>query len=939
MGVHGLWRLLDSFGTVIQPDHLKGKRVAIDASIWIAQFRARIAPGEDVEHKVLEGFLARILKLLFYGIKPVFVFDGQASATKGAEHYRRMRQRAINARALLKRRAKEILMAQVAAGAIDLEGLKNAAQAGAKTQRKSAVGNAEVAPVAAAPTPHDTAAVASTLASYAASRAVEGNDSCATGASFQTDGKTATPAAPHHHKKRRRGDACPTHRYLPCPRRHRLAPDAVASRSTLHFLRDVEGLLEERSKHEALVVHNALQNTSTSLFMGPRRAVEDDTSGETTAQPTDASLASPQNVFVVEDGDPVQAEQVEEEIISVTDSSADDEGVDEERVDPDSSVTSTSLLSPSDSGTVSCHSGESVVQIGKRKASSRSPSSVSGNTAVLHSGDLARFLTTLSQLTPPSEPQPVPAHPTEKPAGDNVALNTEEVNASKVAPTMSIDSDDGTDDETGQADEASASDEEAWEESSSDSWDDEEEEERNEGDGEADTSTNAVSMTWEPFTQRIDPALLLHHLSTSQGPSQHPTVTPPRNTDAASAGLHKNEDCNDADFTPVKLGRGFSVKQAQSSVVVVVNSSDEDETGNPLANVPCPHVSDGNRESRVCTAGTDCSPDTRFNPLATSVTTSPAAASTSATAARRTNPARSTVAVVPFELLHVVELLDCCGVPYVLSPTEADAQCAFLARNGLVDAVFTEDSDVLVHGATTVLRGFFSQSKNVVAYKQAELAACGITKTVLVALASLLGCDYTDGVPGIGLVGALEALVVAWTPQNNREENADSPLAVLHVLRRWRDLVRHPPQSWHDVDDETTMAQFALFNAAISQWHLLEQRPSFPEVPAVEAFFIAEVDADMTPFTWLPPDWQQIRVFAGAWGALSSGRLVQRYELARKEWLKRETEAAAAQDSAGQRRLTEYGAQERMRAEWAYQKQPRRHAALLAQLRAVQLLA
>jgi DNA excision repair protein ERCC-5 len=63
---------------------MEGKALAIDSSIWIYQFQATM---RDREGKVLVnahvlGFLRRICKLLFYGIKPVFVFDGGAPALK-----------------------------------------------------------------------------------------------------------------------------------------------------------------------------------------------------------------------------------------------------------------------------------------------------------------------------------------------------------------------------------------------------------------------------------------------------------------------------------------------------------------------------------------------------------------------------------------------------------------------------------------------------------------------------------------------------------------------------------------------------------------------------------------------------------------------------------------------------------------------------------------
>ncbi len=63
---------------------MEGKSMAIDSSIWIYQFQAtmRDKDGRVLVNAHLVGFLRRICKLLFYGIKPVFVFDGGAPALK-----------------------------------------------------------------------------------------------------------------------------------------------------------------------------------------------------------------------------------------------------------------------------------------------------------------------------------------------------------------------------------------------------------------------------------------------------------------------------------------------------------------------------------------------------------------------------------------------------------------------------------------------------------------------------------------------------------------------------------------------------------------------------------------------------------------------------------------------------------------------------------------
>lgn len=49
-------------------------------------------------------------------------------------------------------------------------------------------------------------------------------------------------------------------------------------------------------------------------------------------------------------------------------------------------------------------------------------------------------------------------------------------------------------------------------------------------------------------------------------------------------------------------------------------------------------------------------------------------------------------------------MLTLMGVPVILAPGEAEAQCSFMCKNGLVDAVGTEDMDALTFGATILLR-------------------------------------------------------------------------------------------------------------------------------------------------------------------------------------------------------------------------------------------
>ena len=89
MGVHGLWTLLKPAGRRISVEQLRGKILAIDASIWIIQFLyvtsqkvSNVKATLPTELEIVNGFVRRICRLLYFGIKPVFVFDGDFPAIK-----------------------------------------------------------------------------------------------------------------------------------------------------------------------------------------------------------------------------------------------------------------------------------------------------------------------------------------------------------------------------------------------------------------------------------------------------------------------------------------------------------------------------------------------------------------------------------------------------------------------------------------------------------------------------------------------------------------------------------------------------------------------------------------------------------------------------------------------------------------------------------------
>ena len=106
------------------------------------------------------------------------------------------------------------------------------------------------------------------------------------------------------------------------------------------------------------------------------------------------------------------------------------------------------------------------------------------------------------------------------------------------------------------------------------------------------------------------------------------------------------------------------------------------------------------------------------------------------------------------------KLLDLMGVPYVNAPEEADSQCARLVKEGLADAVATEDMDILTFGSSCILRDFSVKKRNVIQIKLDKiLQHYNITHDQFIKLCILLGCDYFPTISGLSIENILKLVI------------------------------------------------------------------------------------------------------------------------------------------------------------------------------------
>ncbi|EKD15015.1 uncharacterized protein L3040_003787 [Drepanopeziza brunnea f. sp. 'multigermtubi'] len=114
------------------------------------------------------------------------------------------------------------------------------------------------------------------------------------------------------------------------------------------------------------------------------------------------------------------------------------------------------------------------------------------------------------------------------------------------------------------------------------------------------------------------------------------------------------------------------------------------------------------------------------------------------------------VDVTPEMARQLIDELRKTGVQYIVAPYEADAQMVYLERNGVIDGILSEDSDLLVFGAKCLLTKL-DQYGNCIEINKADFSACreitltGWSEKEFRTMAILSGCDYLASINNMGL--------------------------------------------------------------------------------------------------------------------------------------------------------------------------------------------
>ncbi|TNN16584.1 DNA repair protein [Schistosoma japonicum] len=216
------------------------------------------------------------------------------------------------------------------------------------------------------------------------------------------------------------------------------------------------------------------------------------------------------------------------------------------------------------------------------------------------------------------------------------------------------------------------------------------------------------------------------------------------------------------------------------------------------------------------------------------------------------------------------DLLRLFGFPFIVSPEEAEAQCVALQRHNLVDIVASDDSDVWPFGVKIVCRHLFGtgsdrkMKNNPSVYKLDEVRRkLGLTMANILRLTLLCGSDYTHGINQVGPVTAIEILSEFAESDdsldseiNNWLHGVDKPSEEL-LQSTLKPLVEfaHWWQTTHTQNSSQSMnmPRIPEPNPVRRRWMNLKPYPGFPDSRIARAYLYPNVNINLPPFKWGSP--------------------------------------------------------------------------------------
>ncbi len=174
--------------------------------------------------------------------------------------------------------------------------------------------------------------------------------------------------------------------------------------------------------------------------------------------------------------------------------------------------------------------------------------------------------------------------------------------------------------------------------------------------------------------------------------------------------------------------------------------------------------------------------------------------------------------VIPFPDTDVLPaILKAAGIPCLQATEEAERLCSALCREGWVSAVYSTDTDNLVHGCHFLLKKMVGEFFEYVELKKLVMGL-GLTHESFVDLCIMAGCDYNKNMPRIA-IGRSYPLINTYGSIDNLPGTFD-----IGCLRheRCRELFKHVPSKGLSADPVNDKTMNINRNALIEGKAVLE---------------------------------------------------------------------------------------------------------------------
>jgi flap endonuclease-1 len=161
-------------------------------------------------------------------------------------------------------------------------------------------------------------------------------------------------------------------------------------------------------------------------------------------------------------------------------------------------------------------------------------------------------------------------------------------------------------------------------------------------------------------------------------------------------------------------------------------------------------------------------------------------------------------------------LFDILNVPYYDAPMEAETMCSCLCKRGLVDAVLSEDTDVLAYGAPIFLSKIDTTNDICVQIDYGEmLKALELKKDEFLDLCIMCGTDYNKNIFRVGPEKAYK-YILQYRSIEDIDKNTKLDVSILNHVRG-RELFKDYEQKQVDIPycgkpDFTVLSEFIVKN-------------------------------------------------------------------------------------------------------------------------------